>query len=95
VNLVSYQDGDKNRSVLYEGGLSEMYVPYQDPEETWNSHVFLDAGEYFTNTGSGGIIKPLLPASIARPTLRSSAGPSFTTTGRRMSGRNWPASLSV
>ncbi len=61
VNLVSYQDGDKQRSVLYEGGLSEMYVPYQDPEETWNSHVFLDAGEYFTNTGSGGIIKPLLP----------------------------------
>jgi primary-amine oxidase len=60
VNLVSYQDGDKRRSVLYEGGLSEMYVPYQDPEETWNSHVFLDAGEYFLNTGSGGIIKPLL-----------------------------------
>ena len=61
VNLVSYQDGDKRRSVLYEGGLSEMYVPYQDPEETWNSHVFLDAGEYFVNTGSGGIIKPLEP----------------------------------
>jgi primary-amine oxidase len=60
VNLVRYQDGDKSRSVLYEGGLSEMYVPYQDPEETWNSHVFLDAGEYFVNTGSGGIIKPLL-----------------------------------
>jgi primary-amine oxidase len=59
VNLVNYQDGDKQRSVLYEGSLAEMYVPYQDPEETWNSHVFLDAGEYFTNTGSGGIIKPL------------------------------------
>ena len=59
VNLVSYQDGDKARSVLYQGSLAEMYVPYQDPEETWNSHVFLDAGEYFTNTGSGGIIKPL------------------------------------
>jgi primary-amine oxidase len=61
VNLVTYNDGTKDRSVLYEGGLSEMYVPYQDPEETWNSHVFLDAGEYFVNTGSGGIIKPLLP----------------------------------
>lgn len=61
VNLVSLQDGDKRRSVLYEGALAEMYVPYQDPEETWNSHVFLDAGEYFTNTGSGGIIKPLQP----------------------------------
>lgn len=61
INLVTLQDGDKRRSVLYEGSLAEMYVPYQDPEETWNSHVFLDAGEYFTNTGSGGIIKPLLP----------------------------------
>ena len=67
VNLVSYQDGEKNRSVLYEGSLAEMYVPYQDPEETWNSHVFLDAGEYFTNTGSGGIIKPLL-AGVDCPT---------------------------
>jgi len=67
VNLVTYQDGEKQRSVLYEGGLSEMYVPYQDPEETWNSHVFLDAGEYFVNTGSGGIIKPL-QAGVDCPT---------------------------
>jgi primary-amine oxidase len=61
VNLVTWNDNGRRRSVLYEGSLSEMYVPYQDPEETWNSHVFLDAGEYFTNTGSGGIIKPLQP----------------------------------
>jgi primary-amine oxidase len=61
VNLVTLNDGTKERSVLYEGSLSEMYVPYQDPEETWNSHVFIDAGEYFVNTGSGGIIKPLQP----------------------------------
>ena len=44
--------------MLYEGSLSEMYVPYMDPDETWNSHVFLDAGEYFMNTGLG-ILKPL------------------------------------
>ena len=67
VNLVTYMDEGKPRSVLYEGALSEMYVPYQDPEETWNSHVFLDAGEYFVNTGSGGIIKPL-QAGIDCPT---------------------------
>ena len=67
VNLVTYNDGSKARSVMYEGGLAEMYVPYQDPEETWNSHVFLDAGEYFVNTGSGGIIKPLL-AGVDCPT---------------------------
>jgi primary-amine oxidase len=61
VNLVKYEDQGKLRSVLYEGSLSEMYVPYQDPDENWNSHVFLDSGEYFANTGSGGIIKPLEP----------------------------------
>jgi primary-amine oxidase len=59
VNLATLNDHGKERSVLYEGSLSEMYVPYMDPEETWNSHVFLDAGEYFMNTGIG-IVKPLV-----------------------------------
>ncbi len=59
VNLASLNDHGKQRPVLYEGSLSEMYVPYMDPEETWNSHVFLDAGEYFMNTGMG-IVKPLM-----------------------------------
>lgn len=57
VNLVKYQDGDKLRSILYEGSLSEMYVPYMDPEEGWNSRAFLDAGEFLL----GGLIKPLGP----------------------------------
>jgi primary-amine oxidase len=58
VNVASLDYQGKRRSVLYEGSLSEMYVPYMDPEETWNSHVFLDSGEYFMNTGLG-IPKPL------------------------------------
>jgi primary-amine oxidase len=59
LNQVGIEDKGQVRSVMYEGALSEMYVPYQDPEETWNSHVFLDAGEYFMDTGLG-IIKPLV-----------------------------------
>lgn len=59
VSMVGVEDKGKVRSILYEGSLSEMYVPYQDPEETWNSHVFLDGGEYFMNTGLG-LIKPLV-----------------------------------
>jgi primary-amine oxidase len=55
VNQVRYQDGDKLRSILYEGSLSEMYVPYQDPEVGWNTRAFLDAGEFLL----GGLIKPL------------------------------------
>ena len=57
VNMVKYQDGEKSRSVMYEGSLSEMYVPYMDPEEGWNSRAFLDAGEFLL----GGLIKPLGP----------------------------------
>ncbi len=59
INQAALDYQGKRRSVLYEGSLSEMYVPYMDPEETWNSHVFLDAGEYFMNTGLG-IPKPLI-----------------------------------
>ena len=59
INQAALDYQGKRRSVLYEGSLSEMYVPYMDPEETWNSHVFLDAGEYFMNTGLG-ITKPLI-----------------------------------
>jgi primary-amine oxidase len=58
VNLVSLEDGGRRRSVLYEGSISELYVPYMDPEETWNSQVFLDAGEYFMDEGVG-TLKPL------------------------------------
>ena len=57
VQMVRYQDGDRLRSVLYEGSLSEMYVPYMDPEEGWNSRAFLDAGEFLL----GGLIKPVGP----------------------------------
>lgn len=55
INLVKYQDGDKLRSVIYEGSLSEMYVPYMDTDTGWNSRAFLDAGEFLL----GGLIKPV------------------------------------
>jgi primary-amine oxidase len=57
VSLVRFQDEDKLRSVMYEGSLSEMYVPYMDPAEGWNSRAFLDAGEFLL----GGLIKPVGP----------------------------------
>jgi primary-amine oxidase len=55
INIVRYQDGGKLRSVMYEGSLSEMYVPYMDPDPGWNSRTFLDAGEFML----GGLIKPV------------------------------------
>lgn len=49
VSNVGYQDGDKLRSILYEGSLSEMFVPYMDPSEAWFARTFFDVGEF----GSG------------------------------------------
>jgi primary-amine oxidase len=46
VDNVRYLDGDKLRSILYEGSLSEMFVPYMDPDEAWYARTFFDAGEF-------------------------------------------------
>jgi primary-amine oxidase len=46
VTNVGYEDGGKLRSILYEGSLSEMFVPYMDPSEGWYAKSFFDAGEF-------------------------------------------------
>jgi primary-amine oxidase len=55
VNLVRFDDGKNLRSVLYEGSLSELFVPYMDPAEGWATRIFLDAGEFF----HGGVLRKL------------------------------------
>jgi primary-amine oxidase len=57
INLAGIQDGPRFRSVLYEGSISELYVPYMDPAIGWATRVFIDAGEFY----HGGILKPLRP----------------------------------
>jgi primary-amine oxidase len=49
VNNVAYHDGDKLRSILYEGSLSELFVPYMSPSEDWYWAAFFDIG----SAGSG------------------------------------------
>lgn len=56
LQMVRYNDGGKLRPILYEGSVSELYVPYMDPANGWNNRVFIDAGEFFA---SEGFLQPL------------------------------------
>lgn len=55
INLVRFDDGVSLRSILYEGSMSELFVPYMDPAEGWATRMFSDAGAFFP----GGILKRL------------------------------------
>ncbi len=59
VSLVTYgaEAERPGRSVLYQGSLSEMFVPYTDPGPAWHFRAFLDAGEY----GIGKLLSRLEP----------------------------------
>jgi primary-amine oxidase len=57
ISTVTYADADRRRPVLYQGSLSEIFVPYMDPSFEWFHRNFLDAGEF----NAGGLTKPLVP----------------------------------
>lgn len=54
---VRYKDGEVERPVMYRGSLSEMLVPYGDPDPNWNWRNAFDLGEY----GVGRLANSLRP----------------------------------
>ncbi len=58
VTNVAYNDGGKLRSILYEGSLAELFVPYMDPEEGWYHWTFLDMGEGNTWGSAASRLEP-------------------------------------
>lgn len=57
VSTVTYDDDGNRRQILYQGSLSEIFIPYQDPDVGWFFRTYLDAGE----NGVGSLAVPLIP----------------------------------
>ena len=55
LNLVRVDDRGRLRSVLYEGMVSELFVPYMDATRGWSTRMFVDSGEFYP----GGILQSL------------------------------------
>jgi primary-amine oxidase len=58
ISNVRYADEGKLRSILYEGSLSEIFVPYMDPSENWYWATYFDPGEF-----ANGFSSPLEPGA--------------------------------
>jgi len=58
VTNVSFRDSGRERSILYEGSLAEVFVPYQDPAEGWYHTTFIDMGEGNTWGGVASTLEP-------------------------------------
>jgi primary-amine oxidase len=57
LHLVGYDDDGKVRPILYRASLSEMVVPYGDPDANWRWRAAFDVGEYSV----GRLASPLEP----------------------------------
>jgi primary-amine oxidase len=62
ISLARWRDGERYRSILYQGNLSEMFVPYMDPDVGWYSRTYFDAGEY-----GAGLMASQLKAGVDCP----------------------------
>lgn len=53
LSLISFRDGGRKRSVMYQAHLSELFVPYMSEDPAWYFRSYMDVGEY----GFGAVSK--------------------------------------
>ncbi|MBM4186641.1 MAG: hypothetical protein FJ206_04940 [Gemmatimonadetes bacterium] len=46
ISQAKFLDGSRERSVIYQGSLSELFVPYMAPEERWNYTAYFDLATF-------------------------------------------------
>ncbi len=63
ISNVKFNDHGKPRDVAWQINVSEVFVPYMDPDATWSYRTFLDAGEfglgYLMSSLSAGVDCPV------------------------------------
>lgn len=69
LNRVAHKTNDGLRSVAYEIGMSEMFVPYHDNDPNWFYRAYFDMGEY----GFGNLSTPLMGADCPAGAVYQSA----------------------
>ena len=57
ISRLTWEDEERSRDIMYEGSMSEIFVPYMDPAKDWYTRTLLDAGEY----SMGGLSGQLTP----------------------------------
>jgi primary-amine oxidase len=63
LQTVGYEDAGRVRPILYRASISEMAVPYGDPDRNWRWRSAFDVGEY----GMGRLASPIEPGTDAPP----------------------------
>jgi primary-amine oxidase len=74
ISLARWRDGQVWRSVLYQGYLSEMFVPYMDADYGWQSRTYFDTGEY-----GAGVLASMLKPGIDCPDTANFLPADFAT----------------
>ncbi|HSE43558.1 MAG TPA: tyramine oxidase [Acidobacteriota bacterium] len=85
ISLVQFKEKDEPRLVLYQGYLSEIFVPYQDPTKGWYFRNYMDEGDF----GFGTMGSPLVPgadcpdsAKFISPVMSNASGGADTLENR-------------
>ena len=58
LNLVHFVDHGRARSIMYEGSVSELFVPYMDTALGWNNRAFIDSGQFYASAGHLKTMRP-------------------------------------